>query len=37
MFGTLIVGGIIGGLVVAFFRDHPTVVKVHEKLRSLVS
>lgn len=37
MFGALIFGGIVGGLVVAFFRDHPTVVKVHEKLRSLVS
>lgn len=33
----VLVGVVIGGLVVAFFRDHPTVVKVHEKLRSLVS
>ena len=37
MFGALIFGGIVGCLAVAFFRDHPTVVKVHEKLRSLVS
>lgn len=33
----VLVGVVLGGLVVAFFRDHPTVVKVHEKLRSLVS
>lgn len=32
-----IAGVVVGGLVVAWFLDHPAVVKVHAKLKSLVS
>jgi len=30
-----VLGAVVGGVVVAYFADHPQVLKVHAKLKSI--